>query len=89
MLSRRAVIAWPDIRTGAIKGIFPIDPARDRPPTLVIAVTVLLADDFDVHYVVASMNDGTCLDQRHCGSAGRNNEVLIKFVPPLYIVPSL
>jgi len=57
MFSGRSVIAWPNVRTGYMKGIFSIDPARDRPPTLVIAVTVLLTNDFDIHYVVVSMND--------------------------------
>jgi hypothetical protein len=67
--SRHAVIAWPDVGAGAIKGILTIDPSRDRPPAALIAPPIWLANDFDVHYV-ASGHDCAAWDQRHCGSTG-------------------
>jgi hypothetical protein len=45
-----------------MKGIFAINPARDRPPAALIAVPVLLAYDFDIHHVVVSVRDSATLD---------------------------
>jgi hypothetical protein len=52
MFARPAVIAWPAIGAGTMKSVVTIDPARYRPPAVPVAMTILLAHNFDTHHVV-------------------------------------
>jgi hypothetical protein len=60
------IVARPYI--SRLENVVPIDPARNKPATAMIAAPVRLADDLHINYVIG-MHDRAALDQRHCGSA--------------------